>query len=353
MKQLLVTGGAGFVGSNLCLAFRAFWPDVQILALDNLKRRGSELNVPRLEAAGVEFVRGDVRNPDDLQFAELDLVVECSAEPSVLAGRDGGTDYVVHTNLVGTYNCLELCRRTGAGMVFLSTSRVYPFGELGNLPLEAEASRFALQDGFSEEGVSERGIAESFSLQGARSLYGATKLASELLITEYVEMFDLPMVINRCGVLTGPWQMGKVDQGVVVLWMARHVFGGALNYIGYEGTGKQVRDILHVQDLADLLRLQVEDLSGHKGQVYNVGGGRDISVSLRELTGLCEQIAGKSIEIGVMPDNRPGDVPWYVTDATRIREATGWKPQRGVEEILVDVHEWICGNKDALRKVLG
>jgi CDP-paratose 2-epimerase len=352
-STILVTGGAGFVGSNLCLAFREFWPETRIVALDNLRRRGSELNVPRLEAADVEFVRGDVRRSEDLQFEDLDLIVECSAEPSVLAGRDGGTDYVVHTNLLGTYNCLELCRRTGAGMVFLSTSRVYPMGALGGLPLKPAESRFVLPDGYSAQGVSEIGIAESFPLDGARSLYGATKLSSELLITEYVEMFDLPIVVNRCGVLTGPWQMGKVDQGVVVLWMARHIFGGKLDYIGYGGDGKQVRDILHVQDLADLLKLQIDSLCKHKGKTYNVGGGPGISVSLQELTDLCREISGKTIEIGSVPGNRAGDVPWYVTDSTRVREATGWSPQHGVEEILRDVHQWICENREELKPILG
>ena len=106
-----------------------------------------------------------------------------------------------------------------------------------------------------------------------------------MLIAEYVDTFDLDIVINRCGVLTGPWQMGKVDQGVVVLWLVRHFFGGNLSYIGFGGSGKQVRDLLHVADLADLVILQLQNIKQHRGQIYNVGGGRK-EHNLQELTKL-------------------------------------------------------------------
>src|SRR5207248_10177371 len=119
---VLVTGGAGFVGANLCVALAARDPTREIVAFDNLKRRGSELNLPRLREAGVRFVHGDVRAPSDLEAAgPVDAIVECSAEPSVMAGVEGGTEFVVHTNLLGAHNCLELARRTGATFLFLST----------------------------------------------------------------------------------------------------------------------------------------------------------------------------------------------------------------------------------------
>ncbi len=132
--RVLVTGGAGFVGASVCLALRRQRPDAEVVALDSLKRRGSELNLPRLRDAGVQFVHGDVRERADLLGIEpLSAIVECSAEPSVLAGMGGGADYVVQTNLIGAHNCLELARRDGAQMIFLSTSRVYPLRPLGEL----------------------------------------------------------------------------------------------------------------------------------------------------------------------------------------------------------------------------
>jgi len=287
-RNVLVTGGAGFVGSTLALALKAAHPDMQVVALDNLHRRGSELSLPRLRSGGVGFVHGDIRVADDIAAAgPFDLLLDCSAEPSVLAGIDGSPAYVTQTNLLGTLNCLEATRRHGACILFLSTSRVYPIEAIRRIPLVEGDTRFEI-DGArcSSTGLSADGIAEDFPLSGARSIYGATKLASELFITEYADTYGVPALIDRCGVLTGPWQMGKVDQGVVVHWVASHFFGRPLRYIGYGGTGKQVRDILHVGDLTALIECQLPALPQGRGQVYNVGGGRFCSVSLCELTEL-------------------------------------------------------------------
>ena len=350
--MILITGGAGFVGSSLALRLKAEFPEKSVVAFDNLKRRGSELNLSRLRSAEVEFVHGDVRNPSDLDLPDVEWIIECSAEPSALAGRDGNTDYLVHTNLLGTHHCLELARRQRAGMIFLSTSRVYPVKAIQQLRFHSGQTRFELAEPQATPGVSAEGIAEDFPLEGARTLYGTTKLASELLITEYVDSFDLPIVINRCGVLTGPWQMGKVDQGVVVLWMARHLFGGELSYIGYNGTGRQVRDMLHVEDLADLVCLQMRKIADHQGKTYNVGGGPEISVSLQELTAWCEQITGNSIPIHPDSQERAGDVPWFITDSRKLQQVTGWQPQRSLEHILNEIHDWIKAHQAQLRPIL-
>jgi CDP-paratose 2-epimerase len=346
-STVLVAGGAGFVGSSLALRLRAAYPDARIVAADSLKRRGSEWNLPRLAAARVEFVHADIRRPDDLAFPKtrFDLVVDCSAEPSVLAAYQAGPTSVIDTNLTGTVNLLELARRDGADVVFLSTSRVYPVRRLDAIAVEEHETRFAIAPHQTQPGVGPAGIGEDFPLDGARSLYGATKLACELLLAEYADMYGLRTVVNRCGVIAGPWQMGKADQGVFALWMAHHYFKRPLAYIGYGGTGKQVRDLVAVDELADLVLHQIAALGQAAQPVYNVGGGLASSLSLAETTALCEEITGNRVEIARVAENRPSDVRLYVTDNARVRADTGWSPRKTPRETLADIFTWIRENE--------
>ncbi len=354
MRTILVTGGAGFVGSGLAIGVKEARPDSRVIALDNLMRRGAELNLPRLKEARVEFVHGDVRNPEDLEgVGPIDLILECSAEPSVLAGYDESPRYLLNTNLMGTINCLEIARKHGAGIIFFSTSRVYPMESMGNLTYTEEATRFVLQQEQPFPGVSAQGIAESFPLDGIRSLYGTTKLSSELILQEYLAMYDICGIVNRCGVLSGPWQMGKVDQGVVVLWAARHLFEKELSYFGYGGTGKQVRDVLHVRDLLRLVLHQMEHLSELSGETFNVGGGLEVSTSLCELTMLCQELTGNTIPIHCQPEDRVADIPIYITDNAKVTERCGWKPEATMQAIVGEIVDWIRANEDTLRPILG
>jgi CDP-paratose 2-epimerase len=352
--MILITGGAGFVGSNLAIHLAERHPDWKIVALDNLHRRGSELNPPRLERAGVRFIKGDVREPGDLaRLGTVSALVECSAEPSVMSGVDGDTSFVFQTNLVGAYNCLELARRDSAFMLFLSTSRVYPTAVVGGLLYEEAETRFQLSADQPTRGATPAGISEDFPLGGGRTLYGTTKLAAELLIEEYRDMFGLRAVVDRCGVIAGPWQMGKVDQGVFAHWLLSHRFGLPLSYIGYGGEGKQVRDLLHVDDLADLIDEQLANPERWDGEVVNVGGGRDHSLSLLEATVLCRELTGNEVPISPEREVRPGDVPIYISDCSRLFERTAWRPRRSPRETLADLKEWIDGHAAELQQSLG
>ena len=354
MSRILITGGAGFVGANLAIALAERNPDREVVALDNLHRRGSALNLPRLQLAGVGFIEADVRDRDALiELPPIDTLIECSAEPSALVGMSGDTSYPFETNLVGAYNCLELARRDRAQFVFLSTSRVYPYPALNALDLERAETRFELRADQPAPGVSAAGISEGFGLDGPRTLYGATKLAAELLVAEYAANFEIPTVIDRCGVIAGPWQMGKVDQGVFTFWLLHHHFQRPLGYIGYGGGGLQVRDLLHVADLVDLIDLQLADPAGWNGFVGNVGGGREVSLSLLETTALCHELTGNELEIAASGDERPGDVPLYISDCSRLFERTDWRPQRGPREILSDILAWVEENEDAVAESLG
>ena len=345
--RILITGGAGFVGSNLALKLRADFANADIVCLDNLYRRGSELNIPRLEKVGIQFFRGDVREASGFPEGPFDFVIECSAEPSVLAGQDGSPDYLFRTNVVGAYECLEKARAWQSKFIFLSTSRVYPIARLEAHPWREEATRFAWED-HGTTGLSSRGVSEEIDLSGPRSLYGYTKLSAEQLIEEYRETYGLKAVVNRCGVIAGPWQFGKIDQGVASLWVLSHHFGRNLSYIGYGGTGKQVRDLLHIDDLCDLIVEQVRHFDAWEGWQGNVAGGLENSASLCELTTLCQEITGRKIPIASVPANRPSDLRLYIGDCAKLFARTTWRPKRNVHRIVQDIANWIREHESAL-----
>ena len=153
--------------------------------------------------------------------------------------------------------------------------------------------------------------------------------------------------------IAGPWQMGKVDQGVFTHWLLAHYAGRPLTYIGYGGEGKQVRDLLHVDDLCDLILEQLADPDGWNGATVNVGGGVDGSLSLRETTQMCRQLTGNTVEVSPVLEPRPGDVPLYVTDCRRLFARSEWRPQRSPRTVLEDTLEWIQANEQAVLTALG
>jgi CDP-paratose 2-epimerase len=352
--KILITGGAGFVGSAIGIKLREKYPSYSVVAFDNLKRRGSELNLIDLQKAGIAFVHGDIRNNEDLASAgDFDVLIEASAEPSVMAGLNSDPTYVINNNLYGSINCFNACLKQKAKLIFLSTSRVYPIDRIEHANFTEEETRFSFAENQTETGISKSGISEDLSLSGPRSFYGTTKLSSELFIQEYAAFYGLQSAITRFGVIAGPRQMGKTDQGVVTLWMAKHYWKQSLKYIGYGGTGKQVRDILHVDDLIELVDLQIHQIEKFTGKVYNAGGGLGCSASLLEMTRLCEKISGNTIDIASETENRPADLRMYITDNSRIQNEIGWTPKRSAEQIFTDIFHWIRQNESQLKPILG
>jgi CDP-paratose 2-epimerase len=363
LPTVLLTGGAGFVGSSLAVRWKQDRPRDEVIAFDSLRRSGSELALPRLAEAGVRFVKGDLRRREDLAaLPGADLVIDCAALPSVKAGYqakagyDGSARDVLDTNLGGTVECLELCRRHGAGLVFLSTSRVYSIDALRALPLIRTDTRLELGVGASGPGFSQDGITGDFPTSGSRSLYGTSKLCSELLVAEYAAAFGLRAVVARFGVIAGPWQMGAVDQGFFALFAARHLYGGPLDYIGFGGEGLQVRDVLHVEDAYAFVRMQADELGRRSGgacAVHNLGGGPRNSVSLRELCERCRAATGRRLAIGSRPETHPADVPYYVADNGAVQKATGWQVERTLDAILEDTLAWLEEHAASLEPILG
>jgi CDP-paratose 2-epimerase len=353
--KILITGGAGFVGSALARYFLHHATANTVVVVDNLHRRGSEWNLVGLCSAGVTFVHGDIRNTADLEALDgtFDVLIEASAETSVHAGISDSPRYVMDTNLLGALNCLEFARKRCGGLVFLSSSRVYSIEPLTQLPLVELSTRFELQDNDCNiPGVSSEGVSERFPCNTRRSYYGASKLAAELLCQEYASQAGLPVVINRCGVIAGPGQFGKVEQGVFTLWVARHYFGRPLKYMGFGGKGLQVRDLLHPDDLCDLVRRQLQSWNLVSGRTFNVGGGRSGSVSLREFTLLCQESFGRKVPIAEDPATNPVDIPWYVTDHAQVTNLLDWMPLQRPKQIVHDITEWIRANEISLARIL-
>lgn len=351
--KIVITGGAGFVGSTLCLQLKKKYPQYEIVAFDNLKRRGSELNLIDFQKNGIPFIHGDIRNNEDLiSLGSFDVLVEASAEPSVTAGLDSDPTYVINNNLYGSINCFNACIRNKAKLIFLSTSRVYPIEIIEEANFIENETRFIFDENQKNIGLSSKGISEKLSLEGARSFYGTTKLASEMFIQEYSAFYGLKAAITRFGVIAGPRQMGKTDQGVVTLWMAKHFWNQSLKYIGYGGTGKQVRDILHVDDLVDLIDIQIHEIEKFEGKIFNVGGGFENSASLLEMTSICEKITGNKISIEGVSETRTADLRIYITDNSLIEKTIGWKPKRTVTKVFQDIYDWIKENEKQLESIL-
>ncbi len=352
--RVLITGGAGFIGSSLARAFRTKFSNAEIVAFDNLKRRGSELNVPLLREANVEFVHGDVRFASDLDLlrGDFDLLIDAAAEPSVQAGCSDSPRYVIDTNLTGTLNALAFAQSRFARVLLLSTSRVYSIDALRSIRLREADSRFEIDAQEFQSGLSPNGISEAFSTSTARSFYGTSKLAGEQFLQEFVSQYGLRALILRCSVVAGPGQFGKADQGVFTMWTANHYFKRPLQYTGFGGQGKQVRDLLHIGDLCDFVLNTVDNQELYGGNIFNCGGGPANSVSLAELTRICQTVTGNRVSIAGSSETSPVDVPLYISDCARLHAKVGWKPTRSVQAIVADTFEWIRTNESTLKNVL-
>jgi CDP-paratose 2-epimerase len=340
--RLLITGACGFVGATLALALREDMSGVTITGIDNLWRPGSETNRSRLRAAGVRIVHADVRCASDLDaLPAADWIIDAAANASVLAGVDGATSsrQIVEHNLLGTVNLLEFCRRHSAGLILLSSSRVYSLTALRSIPLKQEADTLRLALEPTMPGLSARGITEAFATGAPASLYGTTKLASEQLALEYAAAFELPMWINRCGVLAGAGQFGQPAQGIFTWWIHRWRNRQPLVYLGFEGRGLQVRDCLHPADLATLVACQLRERgTGSDQRIVNVAGGLTNAMSLAQLSAWCVNRFGAH-HVGSDSGQRAYDVPWVVLDAARASERWGWAPTRPIETILSEIAE--------------
>jgi CDP-paratose 2-epimerase len=337
--RVLITGICGFAGNAIARSLAAHG-GIELFGVDNFIRPGSESNRAELKRLGVRLSHGDIRLASDVDsLPACDWMVDAAANPSILAGVDGlsSSRQLVEHNLGGTLNLLEYCKRNRAGLVLLSTSRVYSIAPLAAMPVRAEGGAFRPEGAGLPAGLGAAGVTEAFPTAAPVSLYGATKLASEALALEYAEAFSLPVFVNRCGILAGAGQFGRPDQGIFAYWINSHLRRRPLRYIGFGGTGHQVRDCLHPADLVPLLLAQFAAGKAAAGdRIVNIGGGAASAISLLQLTEWCADRFGPH-PVSSEAATRTYDIPWLVLDASKAARVWGWVPKTPLQSILEEI----------------
>ena len=341
--KILITGGCGFVGSNIAIYLKKNLKGSKISSLDNLSRRGSNMNRKRLLKYKIKNYKVKIEDLKNIVLLpKFNLVIDCCAEPAIEASKKI-PDKVISTNLIGTYNILKKCIKDNSNIIFLSSSRVYSIEKLKKL-----VGKNILKNPLRVKKV----INEKFSTFSASSLYGFTKFASEKLIQEMFFKKKLKFIINRFGVIAGPWQFGKQDQGFVPLWIARHFLKKKLSYIGFGGNGHQVRDILHIDDACEIILKQIKNFKKINNEVFNIGGGIKNAVSLKKLTYKCEKITGNKINLKRISKTSNYDIPYYVSDNTKVNKIYKWNPSRNIDNILKDIYRWLKSYKKVRKHFL-
>jgi CDP-paratose 2-epimerase len=355
--HVLVTGGCGFIGSHVALHLHEKGHRVSVM--DNLVRRGSERNITVLSRHGVTFFHGDVRNPEDIENlpADIELICDTSAQPSVVAGYANPL-FDITNNGIGAIHILEYARPRKIPLIFWSSNRVYGADRLNALPRRETSTRFEYDpEAWGHLPVEQRaagfhplhGVSEGFSVDGGqRSIYGLSKLIADAACQEFAQAYDLPIVVNRFGVISGAGQFGHTDQGWVVWWAIAHWFNLPLTYLGWQG--KQVRDVLFVEDMLALLDAQIRQMNQFRGEVFNLGGGPANAISLCEATRAMQEISSRSTSVTQSEQPRKGDIVLYWTDNRKAGQKLGWQPRIDLHTGFTRIFEWIRMNETELRE---
>jgi CDP-paratose 2-epimerase len=336
--HLLVTGGAGFIGSNY--VDRALGRGDQVTIFDNLSRAGAQANLDWLASehgtSAFRTVVGDVRDAGLLTSiaADADGIIHLASQVAVTSSvHHPRLDF--ESNALGTFNVLEAARLSGRNpvVIYASTNKVY--GGFESVRLFEEGSRYRYTD-------FPFGIPETYPLD-FHSPYGCSKGAGDQYVRDYYRIYGLPTVVLRQSCIYGPRQFGIEDQGWVAWFIIAAVLGKPITIFG---DGKQVRDLLHVEDLMDVFDAALTRADQVSGQVYNIGGGPENTISVwSEFQPLLERLVGRPIPVGE-DDWRPGDQRIYVSDIRKAERELAWKPQIGVEEGISRLYQWVVDHRD-------
>jgi CDP-paratose 2-epimerase len=343
-RNILITGGAGFIGSNLADKLLR-QPRTHVRIFDNLSRAGVAHNLKWLQsiapAGRFEFVLGDVRDQSSVDDAARDVteIYHLAAQVAVTTSIDDPRlDFEI--NARGTLNMLEAARHSGRKplVLFTSTNKVY--GSLEALRVVADVTHYLVLD------RAFKGVNEQQSLD-FHSPYGCSKGAADQYVRDYGRIYGLHTVVFRMSCIAGPRQFGNEDQG----WVAHFLYSALENRpVSVYGNGLQVRDVLHVSDLTDAMASVSNAAARSHGHVYNLGGAMERSVSVLEMLRLIEEKTGRPFECH-HGEVRPGDQPLYISDTSNLTAHTGWRPQRTLDQILEDIHEFWHSNRQQIAGV--
>lgn len=337
-RTVLVTGGAGFIGSNLVGRLLAI-PGSRVRIFDNLSRAGVVRNLTWLRSKArpgtLEVIEGDVRDSQAVKRAAADAaeIYHFAAQVAVTTSVDNPAhDFQV--NALGTFNVLEAARQSGRKpfLLFTSTNKVY--GAMESLRVVADGTHYRAHD------RKFCGVNESAPLD-FHSPYGCSKGTADQYVRDYARIYGLPTVVFRMSCIAGPRQFGNEDQGWVAHFLYSVLSGRAITIYG---DGLQVRDVLHVHDLVEAMLLARKHLRVTQGNIYNIGGGMERSVSIREMLAAIEQQTGTQMLLD-HGGTRPGDQPLYISDTAKMERDTGWRPHRSIADILADIHAFWRENR--------
>jgi CDP-paratose 2-epimerase len=338
--KILVTGGCGFVGANICISLKKKFHEV--VSLDNLSRKSSIINYDLLKKNRIKNFKFDIINEKKIQkLKKFDLIIDCCAEAAVEVSKKD-INRVFNTNLIGTFNLLKKAKKDNSKIIFISTSRVNSISEINNI-IKKKTLKKKIK-------INKK-INENFDTLKPKSLYGFTKFASELLIEEFSFAFGLKYIINRCGVISGPMQFGKQDQGFVSLWVWRHILNKNLNYIGYGGHGNQVRDVLHIDDFVNLINLQIKNFNKIYNKKICVGGSSQSNTSLKNLSFICQKLTGNKLKFSKVKKTSIYDIPYFITNNALAYKIYKWQPKKNIVDIVKDNYKWLIENKKILLKI--
>jgi len=336
--NIIITGGCGFVGSSLSIFLKKNIKNSTILSIDNLSKSYSKFNEAILIKNKIRNERINLGNLNSLKKIKFkaDYIIDCSAEPAVEISKKKIVN-VIESNFLSTVNVLEKAKKDKSKLIFISSSRVYPIAESYEKfkKFKNKKKHFPYR--------------EQLNFDGTKTIYGFTKYSSEQLIQEYNYSERVKFIINRCGLISGPGQYGKVEQGLVALWMWRHINKMSLNYLGYGGMGDQVRDVLFIEDLCRLILIQIKKFKKFENNLFCIGGGIKNAINLRNLTNICQKITKNKIKIINKPKTSIYDIPYYVTSLDKIIQISNWKPKINLNQGLFEIYNWMINNKNKIK----